>query len=360
LYLEEGQIRIAHDTTTAPNTLPVLADFTYDASHDWTEATLDLTPYVGRTIMVVWQYAGYGTTTPMYGWLVDDVSITGVSSGLAGTITITKNLGQGRWTLTGPVSQSGTAPSTVITNAPAGPYTIQFNDVTFYQTPLAQSNNLATSGTLNFTGNYSFIDLNNNGISDAWETYYFAGASSNRTEFTDTDADGMSDYAEFIAGTSPTNPASKLIFLGANLLTNKLIELEWAAIPGRLYQMQSSTLARPQTPPRLSGSKGAVAGSFTLHIDAPTNQPYVIQVSSNLLAWTSSYTNLTGGKTNWVDSAAPSTRRFYRTTAPPGSTGTAAGWTAVSDWLPASSSPMYYTTTSTNQGVRAFRVQVRP
>ena len=66
LYLEEGQIRIAHDTTTAPNTLPVLVDFTYDASHDWTQTNLDLTPYVGSTIMVVWQYGGFGTTTPMY------------------------------------------------------------------------------------------------------------------------------------------------------------------------------------------------------------------------------------------------------------------------------------------------------
>ena len=96
----------------------------------------------------------------------------------------------------------------------------------------------------------------------------------------------MSDYAEFIAGTNPTNPASKLIFLGATLLTNKLVQLEWAAIPGRLYQVQG--LASP------------------------------------------------GAATNGQN------------------------WTAVSDWLQASGSPMYYTTTSTNQGVRIYRVQVRP
>jgi len=361
LYLEEGQILIAHDTTTAPNTLPVLHDFTYDASHDWTQTNLDLTPYVGRTIMVVWQYAGYSTTTPMYGWLVDDIGITGVSSGLAGTITITKNLGQGSWTLNGPISQAGTAPTTTITNAPAGPYTIQFSDVTFYQTPPAQSNNLATSGTLTFTGNYSFLDLNTNGISDAWERYYFGGVTSNRTQFTDSDGDGMSDYAEFIAGTNPTNAASKLVFLGATPLTNQLVQLEWAAIPGRLYQVQASGLAPTQTPPRLSGSFDKLTGSFTLHIDAQANSPYAIQVSTNLSAWTSVYTNAMGGKLDWLDSAsANSARRFYRTLVTPGATTNLQGWTPISDWLQASGSPMYYTTTSTNQGSHLYRVQVRP
>jgi len=170
----------------------------------------------------------------------------------------------------------------------------------------------------------------------------------------------MPDYAEFIAGTNPTNSASKLVFLGVNLLTDKLIQLAWAAIPGRLYQVQSSTLAPPQTPPRLSGSTGTVGGSFTLHVDAPTNLPYVIQVSSNLNVWTSSYTNLAGGKLDWVDTAASSSRRFYRTVVSTAATNNLQGWTPVSEWLQASSSPMYYTTTSTNQGVHAYRVQVRP
>ena len=51
----------------------------------------------------------------------------------------------------------------------------------------------------------------------------------------------MSDYAEFIAGTNPTNAASKLVFLSAAVQTNRLVQLKWAAIPGRLYQMESSS-----------------------------------------------------------------------------------------------------------------------
>ena len=48
-------------------------------------------------------------------------------------------------------------------------------------------------------------------------------------------------------------------------------------------------------PPTLSGSFDKSSGSFKLHIDAQTNSPYAIQVSSNLTAWTSVFTNLPGG-----------------------------------------------------------------
>jgi hypothetical protein len=357
-----AQLGISTNSSTPPISVPTLKDYGGQTALDWVQATNDLTGFVGKTIQVVWFYYAIGDGSgPLDGWLLDDISITGVSAGSAGTITITKNLGQGKWTLNGPVRQTGTAPSTTISNAPPGPYTVQFSDVTYYQTPQAQSNNLATSGTLNFTGNYSFLDLNNNGISDAWESYYFGGATSNRTQVTDTDADGMSDYAEFIAGTSPTNAASKLIFLATTLLTNHLVQMEWAAIPGRLYQVQSSALAPPQGRPRLSGSMNTLSGIFTLHVDAPTNLPYVIQVSSNLNVWTSSYTNLAGGNRDWPDPAGgQSARRFYRTVVSPAATTTLQGWTPVTEWLQASSSPMRYTTTCTNQGVHAYRVQVRP
>jgi hypothetical protein len=213
---------------------------------------------------------------------VDDVTITGVAGG--GTIVITKNLGQGTFTLNGIIGQSGTAPSTTITNAPPGPYTVRFSDVAFYQTPPDQSQTLTNNGTITFTGTYDFIDANHNGISDSWEKYYFGSATTNRTQLTDSDGDGMPDYAEFIAGTNPTNADSRLVFLSATLLTNQLVQLEWAAIPGRLYQLQTCSLR-----------------------------------STNLQAWT-----------------------------------------PITDWLQAPGSPMYYTTSRTNQGVNAYRVQVRP
>ena len=241
--LEQGQVLISTNSNAAFSALPLLKDFSglTSTNLDWQHDTIDLTPYVGQTVQIVWEYAGYFSGTQYYGWLVDDVGITGVTATGTGTIVISKNLGQGTFNLTGPTSRSGIATTTTITNAPPGEYTVQFNDVTFYQTPARQTNTLVVGGTVNFTGNYTFIDANHNGISDAWENYYFGAAGTNRTQLTDTDGDGMPDYAEFIAGTNPTNAASKFIFLSAAVQTNRLVQLKWAAIPGRLYQMESST-----------------------------------------------------------------------------------------------------------------------
>jgi hypothetical protein len=238
---------------------------------------------------------------------------------------------------------------------------VQFSDVAFYQTPADQSGNLTTNGTLSLTGNYGFIDANNNGISDAWEKYYFGSASNARTQTTDSDGDGMSDYAEFIAGTDPTNPASKLVFLGATLQSSNRLQFEWAAIPGRLYQVVASSVLSPPKLPRLSGSDSRVSGNFSLHVDAPANVTYAIQVSTNLALWSSVFTNRTGGNLDWLDTgAAHSSRRFYRTLVLSGISTNAQSWTAASDWLQASSSPMYYTTTNAYQGAHFYRVQVRP
>ena len=281
--VETGIVGISTNSATPLASIPDLVNFSGYQTFGWEQTPpIDLTAFVGQTIQVVWFYQGYNIFSLPNGWLIDDVSISGVAGG--GTIVVTKNLGQGKFTLTGVIGQSGTALSTTITNAPPGPYTVQFSDVAFYQTPPNQSDTLTNGGTVTFTGNYGFIDANQNGISDSWEKFYFGSSTTNRTQYTDTDGDGMSDYAEFIAGTNPTNAASRLFFLGATLLTNKLVQLEWAAIPGRLYQVQSCVLA-----------------------------------TTNLLSWT-----------------------------------------PMTGWQQASGSPMYYATTNSNQGVRAFRVEVRP
>jgi len=51
----------------------------------------------------------------------------------------------------------------------------------------------------------------------------------------------MTDAAEFIAGTIPTNAASKLVFTSALSRTNHDVSLKWAAVPGRLYRLHSAT-----------------------------------------------------------------------------------------------------------------------
>jgi len=247
---EEGQIMISTNDATPPGNLPVLADFSGTSSQDWGVETTDLTPYVGHTVRIVWDYVGVSFGGPMYGWLIDDISITGVVANATstGTLVISKNLGQGGFTLTGQLNQTGNGLLTTISNAPVGEYNVQFDDVAFYDTPVPQTGTLAANSTLTFAGAYTFTDANHNGISDAWEQYYFGSVSTNRTQFTDSDGDGMTDYAEFIAGTIPTNAASKLNFLSARVLTNDVVELRWAAIPGRLYQVNAGTNGASWTP----------------------------------------------------------------------------------------------------------------
>src|SRR5262249_32781921 len=147
---------------------PVLFDFSGLSSPDWAQETLDLTPYVGQPIQLVWWYQGVSVGDPLYGWLVDDIGISGIAAGQGGNLVISVNLDQGSFNLLGPINLRGVGTQT-LTNAPLGNYNIYFGDVAFYQTPFGQSGTLRTAGsTVTFNANYTFIDANRNGISDAW------------------------------------------------------------------------------------------------------------------------------------------------------------------------------------------------
>ena len=238
---------VSTSSSLPPDALPQAQDFSSLDSDDWERESVDLTPWAGQTVQVVWNYAGANIGSPLYGWLVDDVAINGISSGESGTIVVSKNLGSGSFNLTGAISQSGTALSTTLSNAPPGQYSVQFGDVAYFITPASQTNTLAPGGTLTFTGTYTFPDVNSNGISDLFEQYYFGNISTNRTRSTDTDKDGMSDYAEFIAGTDPTNPDSNLRFV-KEFQAGGQVTFQWSAIPGRIYQVESSTNLATWTP----------------------------------------------------------------------------------------------------------------
>ncbi|MCL5097976.1 MAG: S8 family serine peptidase, partial [Candidatus Omnitrophica bacterium] len=181
-----------------------------DSSAGWEEQQIDLTPYIGSVIRLGWYYGLFSLDNlARPGWLVDDVSVT-VTNIPHGTIEVTNNLAQAGFAITGPVSVTGRGWDFVVTNAPLGRYTVTYQAVPFYQSPTMQTNTLEGTNTVVFTGNYTIVDTNQNGIPDAWEQTYFGDVSSLRTQATDTDGDGMTDYAEFTAGTNPTNSSSFL------------------------------------------------------------------------------------------------------------------------------------------------------
>ena len=82
-------------------------------------------------------------------------------------------------------------------------------------------------------------DVNANGLPDAWERTYFGGLGVNPAA--DSDGDGMSNKAEYLAGTNPTNALN-------NLRITQLdgpragggISLTWSSVPIRCYLIQET------------------------------------------------------------------------------------------------------------------------
>lgn len=209
-----------------------------DSSGGWEEVEFDLTPYMGKIVYLVWYHFIFtfeGGARP--GWLIDDVSVT-VSNVPTGRIEITNNISQAEYLLSGPVSLRGRGFGTVVTNAPPGDYLVEYVDVPHYTTPVEQAKTLAPGATLKFTASYSFADVNTNGMPDSWESTVFGSVSPTRTANTDSDGDGLTDYAEFVAGTIATNNASKMQ-IGARMGAASAINLTWAGAKGRSYRVEA-------------------------------------------------------------------------------------------------------------------------
>ena len=267
--------------TNANSTTPVtLAEYSDAISLGWEQATFDLTPYAGQLIYLAWDYELFSfDTRARPGWLVDDVALT-VSTPTTGTVVISNNLWEAVTTLSGPLSRTNTGPYTLVSNAPAGQYTLTFSAVPYYSALPPQTNTLAAGGTITFQGMYSFPDTNHNGISDLWELQYFGVVSSNRTQLTDTDGDGMTDYAEFIAGTNPTNSSTgstAALLITAAPKSAGTVQLQWPSAAGRGYSVLGSTNGVTWTP--VSNWMQATSSNATFTLPAPApGGPYLFRL----------------------------------------------------------------------------------
>jgi hypothetical protein len=251
-FSEQGEFDIYHFgqvyiSTNNSASWTQLDEFS-DSSSGWEEAEIDLTPYLGRVVRIGFYYGLLSfDAVPRPGWLLDDILVT-VTNFIPGTIEITNNLAQASFTLDGPVTRVGRGLSLILTNAPQGEYVLTFNDVPYFLTPTPQTNVLLPSQRLLFQGFYSFPDVNSNAISDLWELQLFGTVSPDRTPTTDTDQDGFSDFAEFMAGTNPTNPGSLLLLSGPSLTSSGALQFTWPSVPGHAYRLGKSTNTLTWTP----------------------------------------------------------------------------------------------------------------
>jgi subtilisin family serine protease len=268
--LEGGELLLVEDPG---NTAVALATY-IDGNFEWEEEQIDLTPYLGKVVYLVWHHQLLSFDfLPRPGWLVDDVQIL-TSTINVGTVIITNNLSQSTFTLTGPTSRSGAGTGLTVSNAPAGQYVATFGTVPYYTTPGSQTNTLSPGATLQFTAGYTFPDSNTNGISDLWEQAFLGSVPPVHPPGTDTDGDGASNYAEFIAGTNPIHAGSRLKLL-VTRQPNNLLHLEWPTAPGRSYRLFSSTNVSTWTP--LTDWTRA-AGSSMSQLFTPTNSRTLLRV----------------------------------------------------------------------------------
>jgi hypothetical protein len=78
------------------------------------------------------------------------------------------------------------------------------------------------------------VDTDGNGLPDWWEQQFF-GHLTGTNPNADPDHDGMSNLAEFLAGTDPTNPSSNL------RLTVNGSTVQWPSVAGKSYRLLRAT-----------------------------------------------------------------------------------------------------------------------
>lgn len=92
-------------------------------------------------------------------------------------------------------------------------------------------------------GRIERIDLTVNipvgpGLPEAWQLQYFGRTGIDPDD--DPDKDGMSNQAEFNAGTIPTDPESRFEILSVQADPQGGVLIEWSSAEGKLYKVQRS------------------------------------------------------------------------------------------------------------------------
>ncbi len=212
------------------------------ASAGWEPVQLDLTPYIGNIIRIRFDYQLFSfNSNARLGWMLDDFQLT-MNQVAKTAIEVTNNLAEAGVTLVGPTNQVATGQGfQVMTNVPPGTYQISWSPVPYYLTPPPQTRVLTTNNSpILIQGLYTFPDVNHNGISDLWESHHFGAIVPGSTGREDSDGDGMSDFAEWEAGTDPLDPKSVLRLEVPLVQSGRPVRFTWPTVVGRQYWLETS------------------------------------------------------------------------------------------------------------------------
>jgi hypothetical protein len=97
----------------------------------------------------------------------------------------------------------------------------------------------ARDGSLSATGAVSLTvtaSVTTNTGTPLWWLAQYGLTNFNADALADADGDGMPTWQEYIAGTDPTNPASKLQFTGGSLSPQGFI-IRWSSVSNRFYNL---------------------------------------------------------------------------------------------------------------------------
>lgn len=169
------------------------------------------------------------------------VEITGADGVVTGLVNMTQNVGQ--WRTVGFYRfEAGSAGSArLLTVGSSGKYVIAdaFRWIRTEQTSLPEPDP---------------DDWDANGLPDVWERYHFLKEGGVDPD-ADADGDGLCNAGEFLAGTDPTDRASR--FRVRDMLHGEAagqpaageLVLRWASLEGRVYDvLRAETLAGPYVP----------------------------------------------------------------------------------------------------------------
>jgi hypothetical protein len=113
------------------------------------------------------------------------------------------------------------------------------------------------------------LDVNGNGIADAWEAAHFVGGVANPTD--DDDDDGANNRAEYLCGTDPTNAQSVLKF-GQGVVGTNGFTMSWPVVEGRTYSILAADGLQSNVWPAVGGPWTAGVGQTNMEW-ADTNAP---------------------------------------------------------------------------------------